>query len=130
MDGFAFLWLLFNTNWGKTLLGIFIVLIIVIGLGWWTVPVIAVLLTLPIFLDLFNGIKVTKQDIRIGVGLLVFAVLFSLGIIFFKDISRWYRHLSHKPKPVSEEMVTDTCSAEPDTIIVDPIEIDSFGPLY
>ena len=122
MKDFAFLWLLFNTNWGKTLLYILVVLAIIAVLEWWTVPVIAVLLAAFFLWEIMGGSK-DKWGLIIGVSLIVFAVLFSLGIIFYSDINRWYRGLTYHEPPVEEVYIE---SEMPDTIIVtEEIEWDS-----
>ena len=46
MEGFAILWLLFNTTIGQWILGIFIVIVLACWLGWWTIPVVIALIVL------------------------------------------------------------------------------------
>lgn len=137
MRGFSILWLLLYTKTGRVILGILITYVIASMLGWWTVPVVSALIgaiLLYIYYDMkpkkpkqkkkikeetsTNGFK---TELVVGIGLLVFALLFSLFLLFHV-----YRNKLKYREPFYQEMlneedevvVPDTSTYVPDTIVV------------
>ena len=137
MRGFSILWLFLYTKTGRVILGILITYVIASMLGWWTVPVVSALIgaiLLYIYYDMkpkkpkqkkkikeeisTNGFK---TELVVGIGLLVFALLFSLFLLFHV-----YRNKLKYREPFYQEMlneedevvVPDTSTYVPDTIVV------------
>lgn len=135
MKDFPIIWLLLNTKTGRVILGLLIVYVIASMLGWWTVPVVSALIgviLLYIYYDMTpkkpkqkkkigeetstNGFK---TDLVVGIGLLVFAALFSLFLLFhdyWDDLK--YREPFYQEYLNEEEVLPDTDTYVPDTIAV------------
>lgn len=65
MNGFPFIWLLFYTDIGKVILGLFVVFIIVSILGWWLIPVIATIIALILFYGYYTQKKFLESYVDI-----------------------------------------------------------------
>ena len=136
MRGFSILWLLLYTKTGRVILGILITYVIASILGWWTVPVVSGLIgafLLYMYYDMnpqkpkqkkkkgeetsTNGFK---MELVVGIGLLVFALLFSLFLLFHVYWDKLkYREPFYQEMPNEEEVVLpDTSTYVPDTIVV------------
>ena len=137
MRGFSILWLLLYTKTGRVILGILITYVIASILGWWTVPVVSGLIgafLLYMYYDMnpqkpkqkkkkgeetsTNGFK---MELVVGIGLLVFALLFSLFLLFhvywdkLKYREPFYQEMLNEE---DEVVVPDTSTYVPDTIVV------------
>lgn len=139
MKDFSIIWLLLYTKTGRVILGLLVTYLVfyvaISMLGWWTVPVISALIgafLLYIYYDMkpkkpkqkkktkeenhHNGYK---TELVVGIGLLVFAALFSLGILLYDywDELRYREPFYEEtPNEVEEVVLPDTSTYVPDTI--------------
>lgn len=144
MKEFPFIWLLFNTRWGKIILGIAIGYAIISILGWWLIPIIAVLIGIALLYNYYeqkalhtkleqekekkknrwNAKQETtpnrgKKELVVGICMLVFAVLFSLFLIFhvYWAILKYREPFYEEtPNEVEEVVLPDTSTYVPDTL--------------
>ena len=73
MKDFPIIWLLFNTKTGKVILGLFGVFVVVSLVGWWLVPIIAVLIGAFILYDYSDSKgKKKRSELITGICFLMF----------------------------------------------------------
>lgn len=98
------------------ILGLFVVFVIVNLVGWWLVPIIAVLIG-ALVLNNYAVTKVNKKrsELVTGICLLVFAVLFTLFYVFYMNRKRYFPEESPSDEPIWKEEVIeeDTSTWEP-----------------
>ena len=130
MKDFPFIWLLFNTKTGKTILGIFIAYIVIRFLEWWIVPIIAAVIAVILLYEYYTVPKIVKEDknsrktkLIIGICLLTFALLFALGILYHQY---WERHrydeLRYYIPPKTEKVIDDGKASIPGNVVNREIE--------
>ena len=131
MKDFPLIWFLFYTSLGRTILGIVIGYLVIMLVGWWLIPITAALIgaallliyyTPPITItDEENGRK-DKTNLKWGIGLLVFAALFVLGLWGYQQ---WEKALlmdsGYRPM-WPQEVETDTIRFVPQDTIIMPEE--------
>ncbi len=152
MHVFPFIWLLFNTDFGRIILGLFVAYIIIYIFGWWLIPVIAVVVAIIFLYDYYSQQKFlrdyadlsdeakeeccekNKSKFTFGIIFLVIAVLSALGILLY---NYWDDHkYDNKPynSTLTTEEVVNTVIAEPDTVMSvktvtkDPIKPSTYRP--
>ena len=128
MKDYPVICLLLNTTLGRVILGIVVVYIIVYAMGFWLIPIIALLIgvaTLYAYKKYprYNKNKERiKSDLVIGICLVVFALLFSLFLMFHVYRKPLLHYFKDNREPYRTEEIVDTSKWEPDTIAMPDTE--------
>ena len=116
MKDFPIIWLLFYTKTGNVILGLFGAFVVVSLVGWWLVPIIAVLIGAFILYD-YSDSKGNKKrsELITGICFLAFAVLFTLFYVFHVNRLRYFPEDSSSYEPMEKEEILydDTSTWEP-----------------
>ena len=124
MRDFAFIWLFFNTKFGRFVLFVIAGYIVIRIASWWLVPIIAVLIAAVLFYDYYHRPKkskkakaVAKKELITAICLSAFASLFAMGIMYYKYLEQQEYEKFYNEYRLRMTKEANTRTYEPDTIV-------------